>query len=116
MIDIFQWYSFSSWYSFLQTNTRLTQISELSRELKAKLVAKESELDSSTEELRSLRQEHVTTRSDAEGMLRVMSTLESQLTEYATREESTMSIAREAKEKVEQAMLERDQAVVSCCC
>ena len=113
---IFQWYSFSSWYSFLQTNTRLTQISELSRELKAKLVAKESELDSSTEELRSLRQEHVTTRSDAEGMLRVMSTLESQLTEYATREESTMSIAREAKEKVEQAMLERDQAVVSCCC
>ena len=40
-----------------------------------------------------------------------LGTLESQLSEYAEREESTMSISREAKEKVEQAMLERDQAV-----
>ena len=90
---------------------RLHQLSELSREMKATLIAKESELDVANEDLRTLRAEHATTRTDAEGMLKVMTTLESQLSEYAGREESTMSIAREAKEKVEQAMLERDQAV-----
>ena len=103
-------------------------------------------------DLRDLQQEHRTTRSDAEGMLKVMEGMEKNLAEYKSREEQVCSItsdkqdnkrytlylkhnsptfssnfkthahtlsyhnadvniARESKEKVEQAMLERDQAL-----
>jgi chromosome segregation ATPase len=94
--------------------SRLTSMTEMCREFKAKLIAKESEFDATSEDLRNLRSEHATTRVDAEGMLKVMSTLESQLTEYAEREESTMSIAREAKEKVEQ-VSENSSVLVDVC-
>ena len=53
---------------------RLNAMTEMSREFKAKLIAKESELDATSENLRDLRSEHATTRVDAEGMLKVMST------------------------------------------
>jgi predicted house-cleaning noncanonical NTP pyrophosphatase (MazG superfamily) len=51
---------------------RLNELAEMSREMKATLIAKESELDAANEDLRNLRAEHSTTRTDAEGMLKVM--------------------------------------------
>ena len=52
-----------------------------------------------------------TTRGDCEGMLKVMDGMEKQIAEYATREEQTLALARESRESVEQANLERDQGV-----
>lgn len=89
---------------------RIHELIDRERELKAKLIASDSTLDASRDDLRAVQQELSSTRSDAEGMVKVMTALEKQLAEYASREEQTMQIAKEAKEKVEQAMLERDQA------
>jgi len=43
-------------------------------------------------------------------MLKVMGGMEKQLAEYAANEERTAALARASKEKVELAVLERDQA------
>ena len=50
--------------------SRLNLMSEMTRDIKAKFIAKESELDVVSEDLRCLRAEHGTTRTDAEGMLK----------------------------------------------
>ena len=42
-----------------------------------------------------------TVRSDAEGMLQVMGSMEKQISAYAAKEEATAQLARESKQKVE---------------
>ena len=70
---------------------------------------KSQELDASADVIRKLRREYQSTRQDAEGMLQVMGGLEKQLSEYAAREEEVGRLAKECKEKMEEALLQRDQ-------
>lgn len=81
------------------------------RDLRSKLNETESELDALKAAHRQLRREYETTRGDCEGMLKVMDGMEKQVSEYATREEQTLALARESRESVEQANLERDQGI-----
>lgn len=78
--------------------------------LRQQLRNTEAQLDEAKESLRSVQAEYETVRGDAEGMLKVMNTMETQLNEYATREEKVTTLAKESKERVEAALLERDQA------
>ena len=66
---------------------RLAAVSDHARDLKAALVQRESELDARTNELRDLQQEYRSTRTDAEGMLKVMAGMEKNLAEFKARED-----------------------------
>ena len=65
--------------------------------------------------VRKLRREYQSTRQDAEGMLQVMSGLERQLAEYSSREEEVQRLARENKDRLEEALVLRDQVVLATC-
>ena len=73
-------------------------------------------LEQSREELqqrnREVTRELDSTRKDAEGMVQVISSMERQNADFSAREEATMKLAGESKERVEQAMLEMEQAQV----
>eukprot|EP01042_Synura_sphagnicola_P005074 gene5074-6461_t len=81
------------------------------KELHNQLLQRGQELDASTDLVRKLRREYQSTRQDAEGMLQVMTGLERQLADFSSREEQVERIAKESKEKMEEAYLQRDQAV-----
>lgn len=81
------------------------------KELHSQLLQKTHELDTTQEVLRKLRREYQSTRLDAEGMLQVMSGLERQISEYSSREAEIEKAARDGKEAIEQALVERDQAL-----
>ena len=81
------------------------------KQVNSQLQRKAAELETAQEVIRKLRREYQSTRQDAEGMLQVMSGLERQLTEYSTREAEVERSSRESKERVEQSLVERDQAV-----
>lgn len=80
------------------------------RELQEALAAKSREADAVSERARREARELETVRNDNAGMLRVMSGMEKQLAAYAAREESVAAVARDSKEKAENALLERDKA------
>ena len=80
-------------------------------DLRSSLRNTESQLDETKESLRALQVEYETARADAEGMLKVMNGMEKQLSEYAEREDQVAALSKESKERVEAALLERDQAV-----
>eukprot|EP01036_Dinobryon_divergens_P022706 gene22706-30988_t len=82
------------------------------RELHAQLLSKTQEADSASELLRKLRGEYASTRQDAEGMLQVMAGLERQLAEFAAREQQVERLARESKERSQEAQTAQDQAAV----
>lgn len=50
------------------------------------------------------------TRRNAEGMLQVMSGMKRQIKELSAREDSTIAAVRKSKQKMEDALLARDQA------
>ena len=81
------------------------------RELHTLLLNKNKELDSANEVIRKLKREYQSTRQDAEGMLQVMSGLERQLLGYTSREAEVEKLAKDNKEKVEIALMERDRAI-----
>lgn len=81
-----------------------------SRELKAKLDETTAGLDSANDQLRAARAELETCKRDCSGMLKVMQSQEKQLQDYAAREATWETMERTAAEKVEEALLERDQA------
>lgn len=81
------------------------------RELHSLLLNKNKEFDSAQEIIRKLKREYQSTRQDAEGMLQVMSGLERQLLGYTSREAEVEKLAKENKEKVEVALIERDRAI-----
>ena len=83
-------------------------------DLKGKLAAKTLEADRAGEGLRRTTNELNRVRTDAENMVSVMDGMEKQLTEFQTREEGVSQLSRECKEKVEDAILARDQANAIC--
>jgi myosin protein heavy chain len=92
-------------------NMRRTKAAEERvRDLHSLLLHKTHELDTSLEVGRKLRKEYQSTRQDAEGMLQVMSGLEGQVADYHEREEEVQRLARESKQKVEDALSIKDQA------
>eukprot|EP01039_Chlorochromonas_danica_P007806 gene7806-8617_t len=82
------------------------------RELRLTVHQKSKELDQANEAMRKLRLEYKSTRQDAEGMLAVMTGMEKQLNEYASREESTAKLAAESREKIEEAVMIKEQCAV----
>jgi len=90
---------------------RIQALSSRTRELQGMLASKTQEAESANENVRKLARDLETTRSDNEGMLQVMSGMEKQLNDFAAREESVAQVARDSKEKVENALLARDKAV-----
>eukprot|EP00752_Nemacystus_decipiens_P012773 g11312.t1 len=79
-------------------------------ELQGLLAARGQEADANGDRARKLQRELDSTRRDAEGMLQVMSGMEKQIADLSSREESNNGIAKESKQKVEDALLARDQA------
>ncbi len=79
-------------------------------ELQGQLAAKSSEADVLCVELRRTRRELEQVRGDAEGMVQVIGGFEKQVANYANKEEVAHTAALESKQKVEDALLARDQA------
>ena len=90
---------------------RVQALSERARELQGWLASKTQEAESAHESARKLSRDLDTTRADNEGMLQVMSGMEKQLNDFAAREEQVAQVSKDAKEKVENALLARDKAV-----
>jgi chromosome segregation ATPase len=65
--------------------------------LRQQLRNTEAQLDEAKESLRSVQAEYETVRGDAEGMLKVMNTMETQLNEYATRKRRSPPWRRRAR-------------------
>lgn len=80
-------------------------------ELHTQLLLKTTEYDDVSELYRKCKREYASTRTDAEGMLQVMSSLERQVHDYATKEARAEGVVRESKSKVEEALRARDQAL-----
>lgn len=93
------------------TMRRVKAAEDRVRELHGQLQVKIQECDASQELVRKLRREYQSTRQDAEGMLQVMGGLERQLAEYSNREMEVEKLARESKEKIEEALVTRDQSI-----
>lgn len=91
---------------------RVKQAEERVRELHNQLLNKSQELDMTQETLRKLRNEYQSTRQDAEGMLQVMAGLERQVKEYSMREEQVNRLAHDSKERIEEALIIKEQAAV----
>ncbi|CAM9214818.1 unnamed protein product [Ectocarpus sp. 12 AP-2014] len=79
-------------------------------ELQGLMAARAQEADMNGDRARKLQRELDSKRRDAEGMLQVMSGMERQIDEFSSREDSTTSLAKESKQKVEDPLLARDQA------
>ncbi len=79
-------------------------------ELQGQLAAKSSEADVLCVELRRTRRELEQVRGDAEGMVQVIGGFEKQVANYAKKEEVAHTAVLESKQKVEDALLARDQA------
>ena len=89
---------------------RARHAQDAARDLRRRLRLSEKAIDSARVRERGLARELAQTRKDCKGMLKVMGGMEKQLAEYAANEEHTAALARGSKEKVELAVLERDQA------
>ena len=73
------------------------------------LILKNQEYETTQELVRKLRHEYQSTRVDAEGMLQVMTGMERQLNDYATKEELITKLQYESREKIEEALLIKEQ-------
>ena len=89
---------------------RARHAQDAAREFRRRLLLSEKSADAGIARERDLARELAQTRKDCKGMLKVMGGMEKQLAEYAANEERTAALARASKEKVELAVLERDQA------
>lgn len=94
------------------TFKRVLDAEQRVRELHTLLLTKTQELESANELNRKLRSEYQNTRQDAEGMLQVMTGLERQLNEYASREADVEKQFRISKEKEEETMIFREQVLL----
>ena len=82
------------------------------QDLKNQLTAKTTEFENTQEILRKLRREYQATRQDAEGMLQDMSGLERQVADYASKEEEVYKLTRECKDKVDEAIILKEQVFI----
>ena len=81
-------------------------------EVKQKLHGKIMDFDAVSDKLRRTGAELTTTRNDAEGMLKVMGGMEQQLSEFQAREDGISALSKDCQQKVEEHILQRDQANV----
>ena len=81
------------------------------RELHNVLMIKTQEVEKLQEVNKKLKTDNQRTRQDAEGMLQVMGGLERQISDYASREMEVDNTVREAKDKTERAIIDRDKAL-----
>ena len=70
-----------------------------------------SELEDLTELYRKCKREYASTRTDAEGMLQVMSSLERSVHELTAKEHKLEGVVKECRGRMEEALRQRDQAV-----
>jgi myosin protein heavy chain len=80
--------------------------------LKNKYAEKNKECDNASQTLRATVAELNTIRNDAEGMVNVMDGMERQLSEFQAREDGISTLSKDCQQRVEEAILERDQANV----
>lgn len=92
---------------------RVKQAEDRVRELHQQLLNRSQELEIAQDTIRKLRNEYQSTRQDAEGMLQVMSGLERQVKEYSLREEQVNRLSMESKERIEEALIIKEQVRVS---
>lgn len=92
------------------TMQRMKTAEERVKELHSMVLQKTHDLDVAQDVARKLRREYQSTRQDAEGMLQVMAGLERQLSEYSSRESEVEKMCKDSKEKMEEALVDRDQA------
>lgn len=72
----------------------------------------EKESEDLREHVRSYKKELDINRQEFENMMRVMEDLETKVNKYQRREESITLLAKDSKQKVEEALLERDKATL----
>lgn len=89
---------------------RLRLASDRARELRAQLDVQERENEAAREERRALQEALGTAKKDCMGMLQVVQGRERQLAELEAREARAAAVERDATEKMEAAVLERDAA------
>jgi chromosome segregation ATPase len=87
---------------------RVKAAEERVKELHSLLFTRNQEMENLNEVLRKLRNEYTSTRNDAEGMLQVMTGMERQLNEYASREETMNKLTNESRQKMEEAILMKE--------
>ncbi|KDO35511.1 hypothetical protein SPRG_00358 [Saprolegnia parasitica CBS 223.65] len=80
------------------------------RELTSALDGKDKQLEQLQELFNATSHELDMVKSDCEGMLKVMQSMEKQLGEYASREDAVTELERASQERAQAAILERDQA------
>jgi chromosome segregation ATPase len=88
---------------------RVKKAEDRVRELHGLLSTKTHELDSANDVVRKMRSELQSTRQDAEGMLQVMVGLERKLNDYGARESEVEQLAKDSKEKFEEALTIKEQ-------
>lgn len=91
---------------------KMKAVDDRNQELYQSLNLKSLECDELQDSLRKLKREYQSTRSDAEGMIQVMSGLERQLSDYAAKEDDLDRLVKDFKIKTEDAIIERDQLKV----
>ncbi|EQC39332.1 hypothetical protein SDRG_03537 [Saprolegnia diclina VS20] len=89
---------------------RYQGVCERLRELTSALDGKDKQLEQLQEIYNATSHELEMVKSDCEGMLKVMQSMEKQLGEYASREDAVTELERASQERAQAVILERDQA------
>ncbi|KRX02996.1 hypothetical protein PPERSA_03087 [Pseudocohnilembus persalinus] len=77
-----------------------------------KIIFMEREMDQSKEEIRKIRKDLDQKQSDCEQMIRMMENYESKIQLFQKKEDQLSKLAREQKEQVQQAFLEKDKSLL----
>jgi chromosome segregation ATPase len=96
----------------LNQSRKMKIVDDRNQELFQSLNMKNQECDELQDSLRKLKREYQSTRTDAEGMIQVMSGLERQLSDYAAKEDDLDRLVKDLKSRTEDAIIERDQLKV----
>ena len=82
------------------------------REYANKIVFMERDLDTNKDDNRRLRKELENTKADCDQMLKMMENFEAKVQHYQKKEEQMNRVSKESKEKVEEALLQRDRVLL----
>lgn len=82
------------------------------REYSNKIVFMERDLDQHKDDNRRLKKELENTKADCDQMLKMMENFEAKVQHYQKKEEQMNRLSKESKEKVEEALLQRDRVLL----
>lgn len=82
------------------------------REYTNKIIFAERELDTIKDENRRLKKELENTKGDCDQMLKMMENLEAKVVHFQRKEDTVNRLQKESKERVEEALLQRDRALL----